>query len=151
MTLTPFKIPLHRLLTSSVLWLMAWVGCWAQSISVTDFYQDTKDLSANDRATSVIDQNGDKCALIRVQTTQKKFVFDVGSAGIVKTDYSHPGEVWLYVPWGVKHIKITHAQLGSLPNYDFPEPIVKARTYVMKITSDKVFTNTYDDHYKGYD
>lgn len=121
---------------------------WAQSISVTDFYLDQKDLQANDRATSVLDQNGEKCAIIKVQTTQKNFNFDVGSAGITKTDYSHPGEVWLYVPWGIKHIKITHSLLGSLPNYDFPVPIQRARTYVMVITSDKVFTNTYDDTYK---
>lgn len=120
----------------------------AQTISVTDFYLDEKDLVANSRDGMVADQNGDKCALIRVQTTQKGFTFDVGSAGITKTDYSHPGEVWLYVPWGVKHIKIAHPQLGTLPNYDFPISIQRARTYIMKITSDKVFTNTYDDNYK---
>ena len=47
----------------------------AQDISVTEFYLDEKDLTANGRH-AVEDQNGDKCALIRVQTTQKGFSFD---------------------------------------------------------------------------
>ena len=48
----------------------------AQDISVLDFYLDESDLTAN--RTAVLDQNGDKCSLIRVQTTQKGFLFDVG-------------------------------------------------------------------------
>lgn len=115
----------------------------AQDISVTEFYLDEKDLTANRH--DVKDQNGDKCALIRVQTTQKGFSFDVGSAGITKVEDDHVGEIWLWVPFGIKHISIRHQQLGSLPNYDFPIAIRKARTYIMKITHDKVFTTNYDD------
>ena len=92
-----------------------------------------------------MDQNGDKCALIRVQTTQKGFLFDVGSAGITKIDDNHVGEVWLWVPYGIKHISIRHQQLGTLPNYDFPIAIQRARTYIMKITHDQVFVTNYDD------
>lgn len=64
-----------------------------------------KDLTANKAATIVEDQNGDKCALIRVQTTQKGFHFDVGSLGVQKVEDQHPGEIWVYVPQGVRHIK----------------------------------------------
>jgi len=116
----------------------------AQDISVTEFYLDEKDLTANGRH-AVEDQNGDKCALIRVQTTQKGFHFDVGSSGITKIEYDHVGEIWLWVPFGIKHISIRHQQLGSLPNYDFPINIQKARTYIMKITHDQVFVTNYDD------
>lgn len=116
----------------------------AQDISVTEFYLDEKDLTANGRH-AVEDQNGDKCALIRVQTTQKGFSFDVGSAGITKVEDDHVGEIWLWVPFGVKHISIRHQQLGSLPNYDFPISIQKARTYIMKITHGQVFVNNYDN------
>lgn len=115
----------------------------AQEISVTEFYLDEKDLTANGRH-AVEDQNGDKCALIRVQTTQKGFSFDVGSAGITKVDDEHIGEIWLWVPFGIRHISIRHQQLGSLPNYDFPISIQKARTYIMKITHDQVFVTNYD-------
>ena len=119
----------------------------AQDISVTDFYLAEHDLTANGR-NAVMDQNGDKCALIRVQTTQKGFQFDVGSAGITKIEDNHVGEIWLWVPYGIKHISIRHQQLGSLPNYDFPITIKKARTYIMKITHDQVFVTNYDDSKK---
>lgn len=115
----------------------------AQEINVTDFYLDEGDLTANREA--VEDQNGDKCALIRVQTTQKGFLFDVGSAGITKIDDSHTGEIWLWVPYGIKHISIRHEKLGSLPKYDFPISIKQARTYVMKITHEQIFVTNYDD------
>ncbi len=115
----------------------------AQEISVLDFYLDESDLTAN--RTAVLDQNGDKCSLIRVQTTQKGFLFDVGSAGITKVDDGHVGEIWLWVPYGIRHISIRHQQLGSLPNYDFPITIQKARTYIMKITHEQIFVNNYDD------
>jgi hypothetical protein len=120
---------------------------YAQDISVTNFYMDEKDLTANGRNAEV-DQNGDKCALIRVQTTMKGFVFDVGSAGVQKVDDNHTGEIWVWVPYGVRHISIRHTQLGSLPNYDFPINIQKAKTYIMEITSAKVYVNNYDDTHK---
>lgn len=119
-----------------------------QTISVTNFYLAENDLTAQGRNTSVLDQNGDRCALIRVQTTQKGFFFDVGSAGVQKVDDTHAGEIWVYVPYGVRHMSIRHPQLGSLPNYDFPIDILKAKTYIMEITSDKVFVNNYDDTQK---
>ena len=118
---------------------------YAQKISVSRFYLAESDLTAQNRSTMLEDQNGDKCALIRVQTTQKGFTFDVGSAGIQKIDDNHAGEIWVYVPFGIRHISIRHPQLGSLSNYNFPINIEKARTYIMEITSDKVFVNNYDD------
>ena len=120
----------------------------AQKISVSQFYLAESDLTAQNRNTIVEDQNGDKCALIRIQTTQKGFSFDVGSAGVQKVDENHDGEIWVYVPFGVRHISIRHPQLGSLANYDFPINIEKARTYIMYISSDKVFINHYDDAHK---
>lgn len=115
----------------------------AQNISVRSFRLDEKDLTA--QKNSVDDGNGEKCALIRVQTTQKGFSFDVGSLGVEKIDENHVGEIWVYVPHSVKHISIRHPKLGSLSNYDFPVAINKAKTYIMEITSDKVFVNNYDD------
>ena len=78
-----------------VLWLflMLAVHLEAQNISVTRFYLAENDLTANSRKTEVFDQNGDRCALIRVQTTMNGFHFDVGSAGVQKVDESHVGEV----------------------------------------------------------
>ncbi len=120
----------------------------AQTISVQEFYLDEKDLTANDSRTERYDQNGNKCAIIRIQTTQKGFHFDVGSLGVQYVDEDHIGEIWVYVPSGIRHISIRHPQLGNMPNFSFPCRIDKARTYIMVITSDKVFVNTYDDTHK---
>lgn len=120
----------------------------AQKISVSRFVPAESDLTAQRENTLVKDQNGDECALIRVQTTQKGFTFDTGTLGVIKTDDNHVAEIWVYVPFGVRHISIRHPQLGSLVNYEFPINIEKARTYIMEITSDKVFVNHYDDSRK---
>lgn len=140
-----FSMKLHTILLFVVLFVMS---ANAQKIAVTRFYLDEKDLTAQNRRTEVEDQNGDKCALIRVQTTQRGFSFDVGSMGIQKIEDNHVGEIWVWVPFGVRHISIRHPRLGSLSNYDFPISIEKARTYIMEITSDKVFVNYYDDNNK---
>lgn len=136
---------MNRLFIVLLIGMMPYTFCHAQTITVTQFNLAETDLTANSKRTEVFDQNGDRCALIRVQTTQKGFVFDVGSAGVQKVDDSHTGEIWVYVPYGVRHISIRHKDLGSLPNYDFPVAIQKAKTYIMSITSDKVLVAKYDD------
>lgn len=133
-------------LLAVILAVLSAISVNAQEITVTDFYLDEHDLTAN--RYPVEDQNGEKCALIRVQTTQKGFVFDVGSAGITKVEDDKPGEIWLWVPFGIKNISIRHEKLGSLPKYSFPIAIKKARVYIMKITHEKVFTTNYDDSKK---
>ena len=112
----------------------------AQNISVASFNLDEKDLTANLAGTSVEDQNGQKCALLRIQTTEKGFTFDVGVLGIQKVDDSKVGEIWVYVPAGVRRITIRHQQLGTLKDYTFPINIVSARTYSMQLTTAHIET-----------
>ena len=112
----------------------------AQNISVASFELDPNDLTANLEGTTVYDQNGQKCALIRIQTTQKGFSFDVGSLGVQKVDDNKVGEIWLYVPGGVKRLTMRHPQLGSLLNYPFPVTVVGSKTYVMQLTTANVHT-----------
>ena len=112
----------------------------AQGIAVEKFEAVPNDLTANLQGTQVLDQNGDVCALIRIQTTQKGFVFDVGVLGITKVDDNKTAEVWVYVPAGVKRITIRHPQLGSLIDYPFPMQIQGARTYRMYLTTGQVQT-----------
>ena len=112
----------------------------AQNISVASFELDPNDLTANLEGTTVYDQNGQKCALIRIQTTQKGFSFDVGSLGVQKVDDNKVGEIWLYVPGGVKRLTMRHPQLGSLLNYPFPITVVGSKTYVMQLTTANVHT-----------
>lgn len=111
----------------------------AQNISVTSFRLLENDLTANTTGTIERDQNGESAALIKVVTTQQGFVFDGGMVGVVKTKQG-VGEVWVYVPHGIKKITVQHPQLGVLRDYYFPIAIEKARTYEMVLTTGKVET-----------
>ena len=121
-------------------WLCLISLAQAQNISVASFELSPNDLTANLEGTTVYDQNGQKCALIRIQTTQKGFSFDVGALGVQKVDDTKVGEIWLYVPEGVKRLTMRHPQLGSLLNYPFPIAIVGSKTYVMQLTTANVHT-----------
>lgn len=116
-------------------------------MSIASFKIDEADQTANVNPTMRTDINGDKCALIKIATTQKNFSFDVGSLGITHTEWQnseHPGEIWLYVPNGVMKISIQHPQFGSIKDYDLGGRLKKGRTYVMELTSDQVNTLVVD-------
>ena len=64
-----------------ILFLSFIANVTAQQISVKSFRKLETDLDA--RVTEPIkDQNGDLCAIIKVQTTQSGFYFDGGQLGI---------------------------------------------------------------------
>ena len=128
-----------RKIISIVMMVAAWMGVAAQSLSVTDFKPLPNDLTANMAGTQVKDQNGEVAALIKVVTTQTGFTFEGGMAGIVKTQ-QRTGEIWVYVPHGIKKITILHQALGVLRDYYFPCAIEAARTYEMTLASGEVRT-----------
>ena len=111
----------------------------AQELSVKSFRLLENDLTANTHATMVKDRNGEVAALIKVVTTEQGFAFDGGMTGIVLIKQG-TGEVWVYVPHGIKRINIQHQQFGVLRDYYFPVPIEKARTYELVLTTPKVET-----------
>lgn len=115
------------------------IGAQSSGLAVADFQLLADDLTANLHGTIVYDQNGEKCALIKVETTQTGFSFDVGALGIVKV-VQNPGEIWLYVPEKVRRITIAHPQLGVLRDYSFSIPVQKARTYLLRLTTGTVTT-----------
>lgn len=119
--------------------LLMSVTVFAQNISVASFEMLPNDLTANTQGTTVYDQNGEKCALIKVETTQTGFTFDAGSLGVVKTE-QHTAEVWVYVPAGVKRLSIAHQQLGRLNEYDLGMSLQKAKTYRLTLTTGTVTT-----------
>jgi formylglycine-generating enzyme required for sulfatase activity len=100
---------------------------------------DENDLTANTAGTTVMDQNGQKCALIKVETTQKGFTFDAGSLSVVKTEQK-TGEIWVYVQSGTKRLTISHPQLGTIRNYDLGQSLERARTYILRLLSEEVYT-----------
>ena len=107
------------------------------NIAVASFQLLPNDLTANLQGTMRIDQNGHTCALIKVVTTQTGFTFDVGIMGITDTEQK-AGEIWVWVPFGVKHISIGHPTLGFLRDYYFPCSVEEARTYEMVLITGKV-------------
>lgn len=116
-------------------------GAWSQDMAVADFSLDETDLTANLDGTTKYDQNGEKCALIKIFTTATGLTFDVGSLGVVEI-IQKPGEIWLYVPHGVRRVTINHPQLGMC-DYTFPTSIVKARTYRMRLVAGQVQTTVH--------
>ncbi|MDA3891960.1 MAG: PEGA domain-containing protein [Salinivirgaceae bacterium] len=110
----------------------------AQNISVKSFKSVPDDMTA--RVTNAVtDQNGDKCALIKVRTTQTGFVFEGDMLGITKT-IQEVGEIWIYLPAKAKRITIKHAKLGVLDNYLYPVSIKEATVYILELTTAKVTT-----------
>jgi TonB family protein len=112
---------------------------YAQELAVQSFVLAETDLTANTPGTMVQDQNGNVCALIKVETTQKGFTFDVGVLGVMSV-VEKPAEIWVYVPFGVRKITIQHPQLGMLRDYLIPCVIEKGRTYIMKLVTGTVKT-----------
>ena len=138
-----------RKIISIVMMVAAWMGVASQSLSVTDFKPLPNDLTANMAGTQVKDQNGEVAALIKVVTTQTGFTFEGGMAGIVKTQ-QRTGEIWVYVPHGIKKITILHQALGVLRDYYFPCAIEAACTYEMTLASGEVRTVVTQDAGASY-
>ena len=129
----------YRILHIILLFFCYTLTLSAQELSVKSFRLLENDLTANTYATMVKDRNGEVAALIKVVTTEQGFLFDGGMTGIVLIKQG-TGEVWVYVPHGIKRINIQHQQFGVLRDYYFPIPIEKARTYELVLTTPKVET-----------
>ena len=123
----------------------------AQNIVVESFIHLETDLTANLDGTTVYDQNGEKCALIKVRSNPpaKGFTFDVGQLGIMKVEVKG-AETWLYVPHGVRKISIQHEQLGFLDNYDLGMSVKKATTYQLTLRVGHVKTIVEEEIAKQY-
>jgi len=110
----------------------------SQNISVKSFKVLPNDMDARVNY-PVKDQNGEKCALIKVVTDQDGFVWEGGMLGISKIE-KKTGEYWVYVPHGTKKITIKHDRLGVLRDYIFPEAIKEATVYEMVLTTAEIET-----------
>lgn len=110
----------------------------AQDIQVRSFKTLDNDMDAKIHHVRN-DMNGKKAAIIKIETTERGFSFDVGSLGVVATEQK-VGETWLYVPAGVKKITIKHPTLGVLRDYFFDTQIREGTTYALALTTANVRT-----------
>ena len=108
-----------------------------QNLSVTSFRALPDDLTA--RVDPITNENGKKCALVRIVTTERGFEFDTDLLGLcTDVDESHAGEVWIWLAPGSNRITIRHTQLGVLRNYIYPVPIESACVYEMVLATGHV-------------
>ena len=121
--------------------LMLPLAGMAQEIKIEDFQKLERDMSA--RTAKVKDVNGDLCALLKIETTEKGFEFS--GCNIEKTEQK-TGEIWLFASPGVKFITIKHKDFGVLHNYQFPQSIESGVVYQIKLSTEakevKIDTST---------
>ena len=121
--------------------LMLPLAGMAQEIKIEDFQKLERDMSA--RTAKVKDVNGDLCALLKIETTEKGFEFS--GCNIEKTEQK-TGEIWLFASPGVKFITIKHKDFGVLRNYQFPQSIESDVVYQIKLSTEakevKIDTST---------
>lgn len=108
------------------------------SVQPSDFYRDEADLTA--RMHPVQNDNAQNCALLKIITTEKDFVFEPDALGMCRDVEYKTAEVWLWLAPGSRRLTIKHPQLGQLRNYEYPMAIEPSTVYVMKLTTGKVTT-----------
>ncbi len=88
------------------------------------------------------DQNGEKCAIVKVSTSESGFKFEGDATGI--TDVVRKvGEYWVYVSEGAKRLVIKHNKLG-VKRYVYSEPIQGATSYELLLHLGKIKTTVID-------
>lgn len=115
--------------------LLASVSLSAQTDSSGFYVQSFKKLEWDLDARSnhpMLDQNNRKAALIKVVIPEAGFDFDVGVMGVVSTR-QEVGEIWVYVPEGVRKITIRHQTYGVIRDYEFGCPVESASVYEMRL------------------
>ena len=110
-----------------------------QDISVKSFQLLPDDLTA--RVDAVTNDNGQTCALVKMVTTERGFVFETDGLGMCKAvDESQAGEVWIWLSPGSRRLTIKHKALGVLRNYEYPVSIEGGNTYEMVLVTGRVHT-----------
>lgn len=104
----------------------------AASIKVKHFAELPSDLS--NRTYLHKDHNDDPCAIIKVIGADASFILGTENE-VVKRVYKD-GEIWLYVPTGIKRITIKHS--SNTLRYAFPIPIEYA-VYELALRSQEDF------------
>ncbi len=125
---------MRTLFLAILLLLSGWVE--AQQLSVKSFRKLENDLSARG-SEGRTDQNGDRCAIIKIVTTERNFVFEPDALGTMGTEQK-TGEIWLYVPYGAKRLTIKHPVYGILRDYMYTEQIDKACVYELVLNTTRV-------------
>lgn len=120
-----------RLLTSLFVLALCSTTALAQKLVVRDFKPRPNDLTAKTSGTTLIDQNGKKAALLKINSTLNDLSFGGTNMGIVHTE-QHPGQWWIYVPQRSQRITVQHPTYG-LVEFVYPTAIDAGETYEMEL------------------
>ena len=113
-----------------------------EGMSVKSFDEMPNDLDARVNF-SKIDQNGKKCALVKIVTTEGDFTFDNGQLGVVAAVHKPElSEWWVYLPEKTRKLKIMHPVYGQLTDgeagfFYFPNALKSATCYRMELTTQR--------------
>ena len=97
---------------------------------ILSFEIDEMDMSAKNQ--KVYDNNDDLCALIKVETNEVGFRWEIGSSYEILKSENKTGEIWLYVPQGVKIISIFHSDYEKVSKV-LPTATKEGRVYRIKL------------------
>ena len=129
---------MKRLVVISMLLITNFIAN-SQDIAVRSFRKLEMDQEAR-IISPIIDQNGKKCAILKVVTSQTGFAWDFGMIGNAFKTEQKTGEIWVWVPAGARKVTINHQLLGVLRNYQFEIDIEEATVYEMILITGKVTT-----------
>lgn len=105
-----------------------------KGFKVVDFKRLDGDLTAQMTTNEYEDEDGDRCAIIKIHTTLEGLVVTSGDGyGIEHVGMDHfreTGEIWLYVPKGLSKLNFRHRSVPEL-RYTLPERVEAATTYSM--------------------
>ena len=105
-----------------------------KGFKVVDFKRLDGDLTAQMTTNEYEDEDGDRCAIIKIHTTLEGLVVTSGDGyGIEHVGMDHfreTGEIWLYVPKGLSKLNFRHRSVPEL-RYTLQERVEAATTYSM--------------------
>ena len=96
------------------------------------------------RLDSMRNDNVQKCALVKIVTTERDLSFETdakqGMCGDV--DYTHPGEVWVWLSPGPQELVIMHEEFGTL-HYPIEDNIESGNVYEMELEARREIVKNY--------
>ena len=102
-----------------------------ESFEHLPFCNDAKTITAKR------DQNGKRCALIKVETVDKDVTFDGGVLDMVEVERKS-GEYWVWLPANSRKITISHPDCTPIRDYDFDGyTLQEGNAYLLKLITPK--------------
>jgi len=131
---------ISKLLCFLFLLILSVSNAHSQQLQIADFRLDETEQTANRAGTEKFDIDDNPCALLRLQTSEKGFVFDAGTIGLCEVDENQVGEIWVWLRPNTRFLSIRHAKLGTINRYEIPVRIEGKRTYYARLISGTITT-----------